>query len=488
MKLAQLLSGVEIIECCCDLEIDVSDVVYDSKKVTKGCLFVCLCGFNFDAHEFASQAFENGAAAIICSKRMVVSNFVRVLDTRSALSIISVNFFGNPSEKLKMIAVTGTKGKTTVTGLINKILNDAGRKSASIGTFGVVMGDKIIRTKNTTPESFEIQKVLRMLLDQGFTHVVMEASSLGIKNHRLDGIFFDYAVFTNFSKDHIGKNEHSSIEEYFNSKLLLFGNSKKSFLNCDDEKFEQIAKACGKNYETFGLCPKAKIRAKNVNLVSGQGYVGIELCVGETKFRLPIPGVFNVYNALAAICVCRNEGVDESVINNSLLEAKIKGRAEIVPVCNTYTIMIDYAHNALSMKNILTELRKYDPKRLIILFGAGGERARDRRFEMGKIAGELSDFSVLTADNSRGENVNDIIRDIEIGIGPTGGNYVVIPDRYEAIKYCMRNAKEGDMIVLAGKGHEDYQEISGIKHHFDEREIIKEISALGIHMAGVTQL
>ncbi|MDR1241090.1 MAG: UDP-N-acetylmuramoyl-L-alanyl-D-glutamate--2,6-diaminopimelate ligase [Oscillospiraceae bacterium] len=475
MKLGKILRGTEILYNSCSLKTEISDIVYDSRKIIKDCIFVCLNGFNSNGHEFAKKALEKGAKAILSEEKMNLLNLILVKNTRASLAVISANFFGHPAEKINTIAITGTKGKTTTAYLISGILNAAGQKTASIGTLGFIIGSEILKTENTTPESYEIQKFLKKSIDNGFKNIVIEASSIGLKSHRLDNINFDYAIFTNFSSDHIGKNEHENIEDYFKSKLILFGRSKFVFLNNDDKRTEFIMKKCSCSFKTFGFKEEADFCAKDFKLVSNSKMIGSEFVLNKIKFSVSIPGKFSVYNALAAICVCREMGVSEEKIKEAITGLHPKGRAEIISSQNGYSIIIDYAHNALSMKNILTALREYRPKRLVALFGAGGERSKERRFEVGKISGELSDLTIITEDNSRMESVFEIIKDIESGMLHTKGKYKVIPNRKEAIRWCIINAREGDVILLAGKGHEDYQEINGVKYHFDEREVVKEI-------------
>jgi UDP-N-acetylmuramoyl-L-alanyl-D-glutamate--2,6-diaminopimelate ligase len=470
-----MMENLEIISSNCDFSEEITEIVYDSRSVVPRCLFVCLKGVLNDGHDYAEDAEARGAIAIVCENENGIKNYIKVNDTRVALSKISKIFFGRPDESLTTIAVTGTKGKTTTVGFICAVLCTAGKRCASIGTLGAILGDRTIETKNTTPESYEIYKILNEIKKEGFTHVVLEASSIGLAQHRLDGITFDYAIFTNFSKDHIGDNEHKNLDEYFNSKKILFKNCKKAFINGDDARADEIISGCECKYETFGFGKNNGIRAENLKFKFEENFMGTIFFVNGIKFSICVPGNFGVYNALAAICVCEKEGVSAIKIADALSKTKIRGRAEIALSRNGFKVIIDYAHNALSMENVLVSLRKYNPQRLMTLFGAGGCRARDRRFEMGEISGKLSDLSIITEDNSRFEDVMSIIGDIEVGIKKTKGKYAVIPDRRKAIEFCIKNARSGDIIVLAGKGHENYCEIKGKKYHFDEREIIAEI-------------
>jgi UDP-N-acetylmuramoyl-L-alanyl-D-glutamate--2,6-diaminopimelate ligase len=475
LKLSEILLEVRVLNYLCDVNTEIIGIAYNSRKVKKGDAFVCLSGFNCDGHSFAVDALKNGASVIVSERMVNLPNLILVENTHSALAKMSSNFFGNPSKKLVKIAVTGTKGKTTTSWFISNILNSAGQKTALIGTFGFCIDGKIDKTLNTTPESYEVQKFFKIALDSGAKNIVLEASSIGLKNHRLDGILFDYAVFTNFSNDHIGDNEHKDINDYLESKSLLFKNCKNAILNCDDEKFEYFLQKCRPevSIKKFGFSKIADLYPKDFKLITET--FGSEFFVDGKKFSLSIPGKFNVYNSLAAIAVCRQIGVPVKIIQKTLLQSKPKGRTEIVPINRNYVLMIDYAHNELSMKNILNSIKEYKPKRVVTLFGAGGERSRERRFKMGEVSGMLSDLTVITEDNSRREPVDLIISDIETGVLRKNGKYVKIPDRRNAIKWCLDNAREGDVIILAGKGHEDYKEINGARYHFDERKIIKEL-------------
>ncbi len=481
MKLSELLSSTEYTLLKGNADIEINNIVYDSRKVRPGDLFICLKGYNVDAHKFAQSAVEKGAAAVVLSDDLNLDcAAVKVADTRKALAYISAEYFGNPARELTAIALTGTKGKTTTACMIQSILEADGIKTGTIGTLGIVYGGNTYKTDNTTPESYEIQRALRQMANDGCKAFVIEASSLGLKWHRTDAIDFDYAVFTNFSDDHIGDSEHATLEEYLDCKKLLFKQCRHAYINKDSSVFSDIAAACTCGYETFGFGTGCDFAASNDELTRRPGFLGVSFDLsGEKSYRVDvgIPGRFNIYNALAAISVCTRCGASKAAVLDGLKNVKVKGRVEPVPVDSRYTLLIDYAHNALSMENVLTTLRKYNPNRLITMFGAGGNRPKIRRYEMGEISGRLSDLSVLTEDNSRYEDVMDIIEDIKTGIAKTDGKYVVVPKRKDAIRYCINEAQQGDIIVLAGKGHEDYQEIKGVKYHMDERELIREILA-----------
>lgn len=482
MKLCELLEKIDYTLVQGDETTEISTLVYDSRKAAVGSVFVCLKGYNCDGHAFADKAIQQGAAALVGEDDVQAPQsvtIIKVKDTRVALAYMSAAFFGYPATKLKTIAITGTKGKTTTTSMIRSILESGGIKTGTIGTVGIVIGDKIYKTNNTTPESYEIQHAIRQMVDEGCGCMVIEASSIGLKWHRTDAIDFDYGIFTNFSDDHIGGAEHKDLDEYMYCKSLLFKQCKLGIINIDDKNYKGIIKDHTCDIETYGFNnDSADITAYGDELISRSGYLGVHF---KTKGKLeiavdiPIPGRFSVYNGLSALSVCRHFDIDEQAMIEGLDKATVKGRVESVSVPGDYTLLIDYAHNAVSMENVLTTLREYHPNRLITMFGAGGNRPKVRRYEMGEISGRLSDLSVITTDNPRFEEPMDIINDIKTGIDKTDGKYIIVPDRKDAIRWCIENAQTGDIIVLAGKGHEDYQEIKGVKHHLDEREVIAEI-------------
>ena len=331
---------------------------------------------------------------------------------------------------------------------------------------------------NTTPESYLLQEYLRQMADAGCDAVVMEVSSQGLKLHRTQGFIFDFGIFTNLEPDHIGPNEHADFEEYLNCKGLLFRQCRTGIVNRDDVHWKQVTEGHTCELETYGFAKDADLRAEDLDLVKKPGELGVAFHVkGRMDFsvEVPTPGRFSVYNALTAIAICRHFGVEPEAIRKALLEAKVKGRIEMVKVSDDFTLMIDYAHNAMALESLLTTLREYQPHRLVCLFGCGGNRSKLRRYEMGEVSGKLADFTIITSDNPRFEEPQDIIEDIKTGIGKTDGKYIEICDRREAIKYAITHGEKGDIIVLAGKGHEDYQEIKGKKYPMDERVIIQEI-------------
>ncbi len=464
-----------------NVDKDITTLVYDSRKVEEGSLFVCIKGAVADGHTFAKEVVEKGATVLVVEEDVDVSDevtVIKVADTRVALAYLSAAYFDYPADTLKVIGITGTKGKTTTTYMVKSILEHAGYKVGLIGTIEAIIGDTVIPAANTTPESYVVQEYFRKMLEEGCEYAVMEVSSQGLMLHRVDGFTFDIGIFTNIEPDHIGPNEHASFEEYMECKSLLFQKCRLGIVNADDKHVEQILKNHTCEVERFGFSEEADIRATNVKLVHRPGYLGVSYDVdGLVKgpIEIDVPGRFSVYNSLTAIAICHHFRVTLDDMKDALKVAKVKGRIEMIPVSDDFTLMIDYAHNAMSLESLLSTLKEYNPKRLVCLFGCGGNRSKLRRFEMGEVSGKLADLTIITSDNPRFEEPQAIIDDIKIGIGKTDGKYVEIIDRKEAIKYAIANGQEGDIIVLAGKGHEDYQEIKGKKYPMDERILIAEV-------------
>ena len=481
MKVSTLLEGLEYICCQGSTEQEVTTVVYDSRKVEENSLFICIRGAVVDGHKFVPDVIEKGAKTLIVEEEVEAPSdvtVIKVADTRYAMAFISAAYFGHPAKELKTIGITGTKGKTTTTYMVKSILENAGYKVGLIGTIEAIIGDKHIPAHNTTPESYLVQEYFRKMADAGCDCVVMEVSSQGLMLHRTAGIPFEIGIFTNLGRDHIGPNEHKDFDDYKRCKGLLFKQCKLGIANVDDKYFKDVFKGSTCKIETFGFSPEADLRAENVELVSRPGYLGVAYHVAgvmDFDVEIDVPGKFSVYNSLTAISVCRHFQVPVEMIKDALKKAKVKGRIEMIKVSDDFTLMIDYAHNAMSLESLLTTLKEYNPKRLVCLFGCGGNRSKDRRFEMGEVSGRLADLTIITSDNPRFEEPQDIINDIKTGIAKTDGKYVEICDRKEAIKYAIEHGEPGDVIVLAGKGHEDYQEICGVKHPMDERVLIKEV-------------
>ncbi len=489
MRLTDLLEKLKY-ECVQgSTDVEVSAVENDSRKVKPGSLFICIEGANFDGHQYAAEVADKGAKVLVVSKPVEDAvaekdiTVIRVENTRYAMAFISAAWFGHPAEKLKVIGITGTKGKTTTTYLVKSILENAGIRCGLVGTIETIIGDTVIPSCNTTPESYILQETFAKMVDAGMEAVVMEVSSQALMLHRTQGFVFDYGIFTNLEPDHIGPNEHASFEDYMACKGLLFKQCRVGIVNGDDVHMEKVVEGHTCELETYGMGRENMLRAENLELVHVPGKLGVDFHVaGLMNFdvEVPTPGRFSVYNALCAIAICRHFHVDTDTICRALLKAKVKGRIEKVHVSDKFTLMIDYAHNAMALESLLSTLREYKPHRLVCLFGCGGNRSRLRRFEMGEVSGKLADLTVITSDNPRFEEPGDIIEDIKTGIGKTTGAYVEICDRREAIAYVISHAEEGDIIVLAGKGHEDYQEIKGKKYPMDERVIIQELLDGGI--------
>ena len=463
------------------IDVNVSELVYNTRKVKKECMFVCIKGATFDSHDVAGEAAKNGAVVIVAERPVDVpagTTVVLVEDTRYALALISAAYFQYPAKKLKVIGITGTKGKTTTTFMIRSILEHAGIPTGLIGTIEVIIGDRHIPAHNTTPESYELQEYFAKMVEAGCKVVVMEVSSQGLKLHRTAGIQFDIGIFTNLAPDHIGENEHASFEEYMECKSRLFRQCDLGLVNVDDAHCDDILQGHTCKVETYGFSEKADLRASDLKLVNRPGFLGVDYHVSglmDFDVEIDMPGRFSVYNSLVAIAVCRHFDIPKEDMLAALEVVQTKGRIEKVKVSDDFTLMIDYAHNAMSLESLLTTLKEYNPKRLVCLFGCGGNRSRLRRYEMGEVSGRLADLTVITSDNPRFEEPQAIIDDIKIGIGKTSGKYVEIIDRKEAIRYVIEHGQPGDVIVLAGKGHEDYQEICGVKHPMDERVLIAEV-------------
>ncbi len=481
MKLTKLLERLEYEVVAGSDQIEITELTNDSRRIIEGSVFVCISGAVFDGHAYVEDVAKKGAAAVIVEKDVEAPEgltVIKVADTRYALALTSAAYFGYPADKLKVIGITGTKGKTTTTYMVKSILEGVGHKVGLIGTIEAIIGDKVIPAANTTPESFTIQKYFAEMVEAGCDSVVMEVSSQGLMLHRTAGIPFEIGIFTNLGEDHIGPNEHTDFDDYKRCKGLLFKQCKLGIANVDDEWYEDVFQGATCKVETFGFSEKADLRAVNVEHVSRPGYLGMKYQVnGLMNFdvEIDIPGEFSVYNSLTAIAVCRHFDVPVENIKKALKVAKVKGRIEMVKVADDFTLMIDYAHNAMSLESLLKTLRDYHPGRLVTIFGCGGNRSKTRRFEMGEVSGKLSDFTIITSDNPRFEEPQDIINDIITGMKKTDGAYVDICDRKEAIRYAIEHGKSGDVIVLAGKGHETYQEIKGVKYDMDDRVLIKEV-------------
>ena len=485
MKLKTILNEIEGLKAKGDLEIDIKGIAHDSREIKEGYMFVAIAGYETDGHKYVSQAIENGAKVIVIEdiskiKKSDLKDDITLIvapNTRQALAKIACNFYNNPSRKFNLIGITGTKGKTTTTFMIKKVLEAYGQKVGLIGTIANYIGDKNLgESSRTTPESLELQELFAKMVKEKVETVVMEVSSQSLKLHRVDGCDFNIGVFTNFSEDHISKNEHPDMEDYFNSKLKLFDMCKKGYINSDDfqvAKLKRIITGC--EIKTYGIDNTADLIAKDITVTNSSVDFKVKIGDRNERVKVGIPGRFSVYNTLAALSCIQNFSGDVERLKEALLEVRVPGRSELVDNKKDLTIMIDYAHSPESLQNILSAVKSYTRGRVISVFGCGGDRDSEKRPKMGEISGNTADFTIVTSDNPRTENPEEIVKQIEEGVKKTKGKYIAIVDRTEAIKHAIDMANKNDIIVLAGKGHEKYQEINGKKYPYDEREIIKEI-------------
>lgn len=495
MRLKKLLGHLEyaVIQGAEKLgELTIQRVVYDSRKAGRGDLFVCLSGANTDGHRFIGEAAQKGASAFVVEKLVLKGKALRfpanavvilVRDSREALAHISAVYFGNPAAKLKIIGVTGTKGKTTVTCMIRTLLERAGHKTGLIGTIETVIGEERIPSENTTPESFTIQEYFAKMVEEECEYAVMEVSSQGMKQKRVEGISFLAAVFTNFGEDHIGPGEHETMEEYRYYKSRLFRVCQIGIGNLDDlqcsymfrhAKCEKYGYTCQKDFFSLLSGKKEKVfAAEQIRFQMENGTPVTCFRVRGEEFCLQMPGLFNVYNALAALTTVHALGITVPGMAGALREMKVRGRMELVTTDKNIACYIDYAHNAMSLAQALTTVREYQPGRIILVFGCGGNRSISRRTEMGEVAGRLADLTVITSDNPRFEEPGKIMEDIRAGMEKTEGEFCMVEDRGEAIRFALREARQGDVVLIAGKGHETYQEIRGVKYPMDDRELVR---------------
>ncbi len=485
MKLREILVGLQGLKAKGDLDLEIKGIEKNSKEVKEGYLFVAIKGFSVDGHEFIESAIENGATAILIEEGCNLKAYkipeditiVMAKDTREALAICSSNFYNNPSSKFKLIGVTGTKGKTTTTFMIKEILEEAGKKVGLIGTIATyINGKKLKDSDRTTPESLELQQIFAQMVKEGVEVVVMEVSSQSLKLHRVDGCNFDIVLFTNFSEDHISPNEHPNMQDYFNSKLKLFQMCRNGIVNVDDLHGAKVPGLFPENnITTYGIDNFANVLAKDITITNSYVDFKVKITDRNERVKTGIPGRFSVYNSLAAICVAQKFGISPEIIKKALEEVRVPGRSELVDNKLEIPIMIDYAHSPESLQSILQAVKSYTRGKVISVFGCGGDRDTSKRPIMGEISGKIADYTFITSDNPRTEDPQKIVDQIEEGMKKTKGKYKVIVDRTEAIKQAMKMATKRDIVILAGKGHEPYQEINGVKHPFDERIIVKEL-------------
>lgn len=482
MKLKNILSNVDYkISGYANDNTDIKDITYNSKTAGKDIMFVCLVGTSVDGHKYAQNAYDNGSRVFVCQREIDLPKdaiTILVEDTRKALAKISANFFKHPIDSVKLIGVTGTKGKTSIVNFTKSVLENCGVKVGCIGTIGATWMDKRIETVNTTPESYEIQRIIRAMVDDGCTVVAIEVSSIGVMMNRTEDINFDIGVFTNISSDHIGGNEHKTFEEYYGYKKQFF-NSCDYAIGCIDDKACEDMISGAKEKVYYGLNQKAEISASNIKPYRDNNILGsqfdLEIKGEEYKnLKISMPGKYNVYNILAVIGICEKLGVDINKVCNSLIKLQVKGRTEIVLLNDEHSIIIDYAHNGESLKKLLFTMKEYNPKRIICLFGSVGDRAQLRRKEMGLVAGELCDLCILTSDDPNFEDPQQIVDEIGKYVEQVGGKCVKIVDRAEAINYAVDILQQGDMLILSGKGHEKFQKIKGELVPFDGKKCVTE--------------
>lgn len=480
MLLSVLVKAIEYTDCLNDCNIE--HITNDSREARQDSVFVCIKGFTTDGHVFAKKAYDNGCRVFVCENppRDLPNDATVILtdNSRRALALLSCALYGDPSSELTVIGITGTKGKTTTSLMIKQLLDKAGLSSGYIGSNGIVYGNTKIQATNTTPESYKLQYYMRKMADSGMKAVVMEVSSQALKLNRVLGIKFDITLFSNLSPDHIGPGEHESFEEYFNCKKMLFDTFESviTIANADDEYTERILVDCKNPKTYYSINTASDVRATDIELCRNQELLGTSFnCRIDGEIipcSLSVPGEFNIHNALATLSVAKSLRIDMDFAAKTLSEMKVDGRFETLITENGACFVIDYAHNGLSLKSALQALRKYEPNRLICLFGSVGCRTQVRRAQMGAVAAEYADFSILTSDNPNTEDPQAIINEIALQYGENSP-YVSIPDRKEAIEYALRIANEGDIILLAGKGHEKYQLINGKNEYFCEREILE---------------
>ncbi len=478
VKLARLLEKLDYELIQGSLDTEVTDLAYDSRKITKGMLFVAIDGTVVDGHKFIPDVVKRGAAVLVTEKEAEIPDetvtVVRVTNGREALSRMSQAYFDYPAEKVTSIGITGTKGKSTTTYMIRDIIEKSGKTCGIVGTIGIYIKGTVTPTEHTTPESYDLQKAFADMVEAGCDYMVMEVSSQGIKMDRVAGMHFNYGVFTNLSPDHIGPNEHKDFDEYLHCKSRLFQMCDTGIVNTDDPHWQEIVKNASCEIRSFGT-KEADMTATEIEHINHNGDLSMKFRAKgllDGDITVGLPGRFNIYNGMCAACTGALLGMPRDVILHALEHVEVRGRVEHIPTGRGFSVLIDFAHNGVSTESVLTTLREYDPRRIIAIFGCGGNRSKLRRYEMGEAVGRLAELAIVTSDNPRTEDVMDIIEDIKVGLAKTEGEYVVIPDRQEAVNYAVDHAEKGDMIILLGKGHEEYQEINGVKHHYSEREAV----------------
>jgi len=486
MKLSELTTNLEVKEIIGDLNLNIKGIYHDSREIKRDFLFICIKGFNFDGHNFIDDAIHRGAAALVVEKEISLRpgiTIIRVRDSRKSLAILANQFYGFPSRKLKLIGVTGTNGKTTITYMLRAIFQEAGFKAGLLGTAQNIIGDNIISSKMTTMESVDLQKTLKEMVEQKNNYTVMEVSSHALQLSRVEGCDFDAAIFTNISKEHF--EIHENFSNYLEAKKKLFlslNRSKKeaakkfAIINIDEEHSKDIIDCNRVNLITYGIEKEAKIRAKKIKMKLKSLSFIVDTPIGSTEILLNFGGKYNVYNALAAIATAITQDIPLNQISRALSKfSGAPGRYKLLEYGQNYTIVIDFAHNYHGLGNILQNLRNFTPHKLITVFGHGGEKYNKVRVTMGEVIGTYSDYVVITADNPKSEDPVEIAQEIERGVKKTDKDYIIITDRVEAIKYALGKAEEGDIVLIAGKGPENEQiYYNRVIHHNDE-EVVRNI-------------
>ena len=478
MKLRQLAESIGAKTAACP-DADIRELFMDSRQTVRDGLFFCISGSTFDGHRFARQAVEKGACALVVEHPVdgISVPQLEVENSRIAMALAAAEFYGHADREMKLIGLTGTKGKTTTSYLVKGILEAAGFKCGLIGTIGSRIGEKLIRSGLTTPDPIDLHKTLRMMADEGADYVVMEVSAHALALHRLEGMRFSTGCFTNLSQDHL--DFFGTMDRYFECKKSFFRSAwlDNAAINADDERSQTILAEMDVPRMTFGIARDADVSAHDIEISEdGVHFTMRVLQMDDYPVALNLTGMFNVYNALAAAAVCLNQGLDPAQVAGALHTIQgVPGRAELLDTRTPYKVILDYSHSPDALDNILNTVRAFARGRVIVLFGCGGDRDHAKRPIMGEIAGRLADYSILTSDNPRTEDPYDILKAVESGIRKTKGKYTVIENRREAIRHALETAREGDIVVLAGKGHETYQEINGIKHPFDEKAVVQQL-------------
>lgn len=472
MKLNEILKGIDY-ELLQGENIDINSISYDSRKVTNEALFVCISGFITDGCKFINQAIKNGAKAVMVERPIYLDRnitIVKVKNSRYAMSIAASNLYNNPSNDIKLIGITGTNGKTTTSYLIASILKQAGKKVGIIGTIQNQIGDRVLKSEHTTPEALELQQLFLQMKQNNIDYVIMEVSSHSLALDRVSGCNFDIGVFTNLTQDHL--DFHKTMQNYRDAKSKLFKMCKKGIINVDDDSSKYIADTAICDIIGFSINNNANFKAQNICLSAESVNFDVIIDNKQIDFYMPIPGKFNVYNSLAAIATCYSLSIPIEIIQKGVKNAEtVQGRCQSIKTNKGFSIIIDYAHTPDGLKNIITTVNEFNKGRTIVLFGCGGDRDKTKRSIMGEIAGNLANICIITSDNPRSENPESIIVDIENGILKTNCQYVKIIDRKEAIKYALNIAQKDDIVIIAGKGHENYQIFKDKTIHFDDFEV-----------------